>query len=96
MRTPRYRFFSDTVLDLLTSHSSKISGLVMVLIFSVIAPQLATKVTDEDISLGPFTSPYAVVVQALLDHLFNYINTVLPLLLQDIDTFEAIMIRVKV
>lgn len=46
---------------------------------------------NEDTSLEPITSLHVALVQVLVDQFFFYMSSVLPMLLQDIEASEAIM-----
>lgn len=64
-----------------TSCSADTLGLVSTLVFSMIVPQLTTKVADEDTSPRPITGAHAILVQMLVDQFVFYMGTILPIFL---------------
>lgn len=86
---------SGAVLELLTPGSAETPVSVTIPILSVIVPQVATELIDEDIVHRLITRPHAMIVEALLNQFFTYKNIVLPLLLQNTNTSECTVTGLK-
>lgn len=87
---------SGMTLEPLTSRPVDTIGLVMVLLLSMIVLQLTAKVADiEDVSFGPIIGLNKRLVQLIVYQFFTYIDTFLPVMLQDLEAFEGIMMELK-
>lgn len=72
---------SGTTLELPTSSSTYILELIALSILSVVLPQSAAEVIDEDVVLRPVTIPHAMAVEALLKKFLALLKDVVPPLL---------------
>lgn len=82
---------SGATLEPSHSGSADILRLTGVPILSV----AAAAITNEDISIGPITSPRASLVQPMVNQFLVYLSIVVPILLQDTRASEAIMIALE-